>query len=279
MAPFLDALSAVNAWHTDYLAHPLYQPLRPVLAGIEPSSWPQQRDYDHLLAAARAMGQPLPANLRFVCGLEPDDYYESHIADTGQVPTRLQNWHDWFNALAWLAWPRAKQALNRRHVRAIRRGEARRGPLRDAATLLDECGVIVATSDPALGRALDDMQWKLLFMARRADWGLNMEARTLGHAVMEMGLTPHIGWCGKALILDVEPEFFALKAEQRQQRLDQRLAALLDDDRQIASPRAMCPLPLLGIPGWWPDNEDPAFYDNTAYFCPTRRAKSSTVSA
>ncbi|XLM22397.1 DUF3025 domain-containing protein [Chromobacterium piscinae] len=57
------------------------------------------------------------------------------------------------------------------------------------------------------------------------------------------------------------------------------MAARLDDDAFLASPRALCPLPLLGIPGWWPDNEDPAFYDNAAYFCPTRRAKSATVSA
>jgi cytochrome P450 len=33
-------------------------------------------------------------------------------------------------------------------------------------------------------------------------------------------------------------------------------------------------LPLLGIPGWHPANTDPAFYANTDYFRPQRRAPS-----
>ncbi|MBM2885353.1 DUF3025 domain-containing protein [Chromobacterium phragmitis] len=267
----------MNRWHTDYLAHPLYRPVRRFVPAW--LTWPRQADFDDLLAAARAGGAPLPDALRFVCALEPEAYYEMHIGATGEVPTRPQNWHDWFNALAWLAWPRAKTALNRRHVRAIARGETRRGPLRDAATLLDECGVIVATADPALGQALDDMRWQELFIARRAEWGRRIAAFTLGHAVMEMGLTPHIGWCGKALILDVAPDFFARDDASQLSQLDDILAARLDDDAFLPRPRALCPLPLLGIPGWWPDNEDPAFYDNAAYFCPTRRAKSATVSA
>ncbi|STB69314.1 Protein of uncharacterised function (DUF3025) [Chromobacterium violaceum] len=267
----------VNRWHTDYLSHPLYRPTRrflPALAG-----WPDQAGYDALLARARAAGAPLPAGLRFVCGLEPDGYYETHIGATGEVPTRAENWHDWFNALAWLAWPRSKAALNRRHVRAIGRGEVKRGPLRDAATLLDECGIVVATADPQLGQLLDDMRWQALFIERRQDWGRRIAAFTLGHALMETGLAPHIGWCGKALIVEVDEDFFGRDEDEQTARLDAQLAARLDDDAFLASPRALCPLPLLGIPGWWPDNEDPAFYDNADYFRPTRRAKSATVTA
>ncbi|MCD4498306.1 DUF3025 domain-containing protein [Chromobacterium vaccinii] len=267
----------MNRWHTDYLPHPLYRPARRFVPRL--ADWPDQAGYDALLDLARAAGAPLPAGLRFVCDLEPDAYYETHIGATGEVPTRAQSWHDWFNALAWLAWPRAKAALNRRHIRAIARGEVKRGPLRDAATLFDECGVIVATADPQLGQALDEMRWKELFIARRADWGRRIAAHTLGHALMETGLAPHLGWCGKALILEVEEGFFKLDAERQAARLDAELAARLDDDAFLASPRALCPLPLLGIPGWWPDNEDPAFYDNADYFRPTRRAKSATVTA
>ncbi len=267
----------VNRWHTDYLSHPLYCPARRFVPPL--ADWPDQAGYDALRDRARAAGAPLPAGLRFVCELEPDAYYEMHIGATGEVPSRARNWHDWFNALAWLAWPRAKAALNRRHVRAIARGEAKRGPLRDAATLLDECGVIVAVADPRLGQLLDDMRWRELFIERRDDWGRRIAAHTLGHALMETGLTPHLGWCGKALIMEVEAGFFELLAEEQADRLDAELAARLDDDGFLASPRALCPLPLLGIPGWWPDNENPAFYDNADYFRPTRRAKSATVTA
>lgn len=267
----------VNRWHTDYLPHPLYRPARRFVPPL--ADWPDQAGYDALLDRARAAGAPLPAGLRFVCELEPDAYYEMHIGATGEVPTRARNWHDWFNALAWLAWPRAKAALNRRHVRAIARGEAKRGPLRDAATLLDECGVIVAVADPRLGQLLDNMRWRELFIESRDDWGRRIAARTLGHALMETGLAPHLGWCGKALIVEVGEDFFRLDGDGQTALLDAELAARLDDDGFLASPRALCPLPLLGIPGWWPDNEDPAFYDNADYFRPTRRAKSATVTA
>ncbi|ERE02424.1 membrane protein [Pseudogulbenkiania ferrooxidans EGD-HP2] len=267
----------VNRWHTDYLSHPLYRPARRFVPPL--ADWPDQAGYDALLDRARAASAPLPVGLRFVCELEPDAYYEMHIGTTGEVPTRARNWHDWFNALAWLAWPRAKAALNRRHVRAIARGEAKRVPLRDAATLFDECGVIVAVADPRLGQLLDDMRWRELFIESRDHWGRRIAAHTLGHALMETGLAPHLGWCGKALIVEVGEDFFGLDGDGQTALLDAELAARLDDDAFLTSPRALCPLPLLGIPGWWPDNEDPAFYDNADYFRPTRRAKSATVTA
>ena len=32
---------------------------------------------------------------------------------------------------------------------------------------------------------------------------------------------------------------------------------------------------LLGVPGWWPDNEDPAFYADAGVFRPVRRVPQS----
>ena len=268
----------MTRWHSTYLPHPLYAPLRAFAPLADGSDWPNQVEYDRLLQRARAADSTVPTGLRFVCDLEPQDYYELHIARTGEVPTRYGNWHDWFNALAWLAWPRSKAALNARHARAIGRGEVRRGPLRDAATLLDECGVIVASADPALSTALDDMRWHELFVARRHDWGRRIGVFTLGHALFETGLDPHLGWCGKALVLPVDEDFFGQPYTQQRVALDHRLAAALADDGWLTRPRELWPLPLLGIPGWWPDNEDPAFYANIDYFRPTRRAKSASVS-
>lgn len=268
----------MTRWHSTYFPHPLYAPLRAFAPLADGDDWPNQADYDRLLEHARAAGCALPNDLRFVCDLEPQDYYELHIAQSGEVPTRHGNWHDWFNALAWLAWPRSKAALNARHARAIARGEVRRGPLRDAATLLDECGVVVASADPALTTALDDMRWHELFVARRHDWGRRIGVFTLGHALFETGLEPHLGWCGKALVLAVDDAFFGQPYARQLAQLDHRLAEALADDGWLARPRELWPLPLLGIPGWWPDNEDPAFYANTDYFRPTRRAKSASVS-
>ena len=250
-------------------------PLAPLLDGL--SGWPDQAGYDALLARARAAGIQLPGSLRFVSDLEPVAYYESHIGATGEVPTRSRNWHDWFGALSWLAWPRAKVELNARHVRAIGRGEVQRGPLRDAATLLDECGVLVATSRPELLDALSGMDWRALFVDARAAWGKEIEVRVLGHAVFEQALTPHRLWCAKALPVTVDAGYFALTDAQRTARLDAALAAALGDDAWLTRPRELAPLPLLGIPGWDDANRDAAYYDDTAYFCRTRRAKSASV--
>lgn len=257
-------------------SHPLYRSLAPWREAVQFAGWPGQAEFDALLAHARACGQPLPPGLRFACDLEPELYYEMHIGSSGEVPTRTQNWHDWFGALSWLSWPQSKLALNARHVRAIERGEVGRGPFRDAATLLDECGVIIPVSDNALADTLRAMDWQALFVSRAADWGQRIDSHVLGHALFEQGLAMHIGWCGKALLLPVDEHFFALDYWQRQQSLDARLATLLADDCWLTRPRELLPLPLLGIPGWWP-GQDAAFYANRDYFRPTRRANSATL--
>src|SRR5690606_32467895 len=78
--------------------------------------------------------------------------YESHIARTGEVPTRLEGagaLHDLLNALAWLAYPGVKARLNAVQAGAIEREGigGRRGAVRDAATVFDENAAILVTVD------------------------------------------------------------------------------------------------------------------------------------
>ena len=95
----------------------------------------------------------------------PDDApngraYESHIALSGRVPTR-SNRHDLFNALVWLAFPRTKARLNALQANAIEHTGvgAVRGPLRDAATVFDENGVVLVTRNE---RVVDDLRAQAL---------------------------------------------------------------------------------------------------------------------
>lgn len=213
----------------------------------------------------------MPARLRCVLDAEPDAYYESHIASTGEVPTRSANWHDWFNALAWLAYPRLKTALNARHQAAMAAGEARRGPIRDSATLLDECGILIPYAETAHAEAIDQMRWSTLWLTHRADWGRLIDAYPVGHALPEMLLAPFIGLTGKAWLLPVQTDFFSWPLAQRLVYLDQLAADRL---HQLDRPSRLAPLPILGIPGWHAGAQDADFYANTAYFCPSRRAPS-----
>ncbi len=131
-------------------------------------------------------------------------YYEERIAATGEIETREQNWHDLFNALAWISFPLAKAAINAQHAAILEeRGEAetrRRSPERDALTLFDEGGVLVASTDPSLQRLIVDFRWKELFWERRAELEANVRFIPFGHSLFEKMLDPHLGIVAKESI-------------------------------------------------------------------------------
>src|SRR5690606_37981638 len=58
-------------------------------------------------------------------------YYEEFIYATAQVPTRSENWHDFFGALIWCLFPNTKKLLNRLHIAEIHQhGQKQRSKLR-----------------------------------------------------------------------------------------------------------------------------------------------------
>lgn len=230
-----------------------------------------------LSAQAAAAGQVSGRGraLRFVApqALPADTAYEAFIADTGGVPTR-PNLHDFFNALIWLAYPRGKAALNARQAAAIAVDgvQATRGATRDAATLFDENAVLFACSDPALGGALRAFDWHTLFVARRADWGRACEVQPFGHALLEKLVAPYPAVTAHAWIVDVPHAYFGWTPNARRAWLDARIAPGLANGPLTT--RDFAPLPVLGIPGWWPANQDPAYYRDTSVFRPGRRRTS-----
>ena len=188
-------------------------------------------------------------------------YYELHIADTGEVETRAENWHDLFNALVWITFPSAKASINAQHAAILEeRGDAearRRGPERDALTLFDEGGVIVACSDPALPRLIVDFEWKELFWRRRAELAAKMRFFAFGHALYEKALEPYLGIVAKTIFVDAAADTA---------HADTLAAAHFADRSRFASPKSMAPMPVLGVPGWHPDSAREAFYDDPAHF-------------
>jgi hypothetical protein len=211
-------------------------------------------------------------SLRFIAqdDLPEGASYEGHIAATGNVPTR-HNLHDFFNGLMWFAQPRIKAALNTRQadqIDALGIGPTR-GGVRDALTLFDENAILFASADPSLSDALRRFDWRTLFIAGRGAWGMRCEARIFGHALLEKLVAPYKACTGHAWIIDVPPDYFSLDEPARRATLDQLVA-----DRLLSEPldgRSFAPLPVLGIPGWWPDNASPDFYDDTAVFRAGRR--------
>src|SRR5690606_32927473 len=113
-----------------------------------------------------------PAPVRFVPqdALAAGTPYEQFIFESGNCPVR-PGLHDFFNGLVWLRFPRAKAALNRlQHNAIVRTGKApRRGPVRDATTVFDEIGALL-DAPPALWEALEQLQWRRLFVELRPLW-------------------------------------------------------------------------------------------------------------
>jgi hypothetical protein len=133
--------------------------------------------------------------------------------------------------------------------------------VRDAATLIDESGLLLATDDASVIEALHAHDWDALFGRARSRWGRSIRCLVFGHAVLDKLGTPYKGLTAAVLPLPYcasLAEFDAAAA---------RFIASAD-----LAPRQLPHLPVLGIPGWWPANEAPAFYDDAAVFRPARRA-------
>jgi len=253
------------------LRAPVYAPVAGALARLDPGRWPGLADLDRLAGGiTNARGVPI----RFVAPRAQHEarraHYELHIARTGEVATRPGNWHDLFNALAWVAWPRAKAAINAQHAAMLDEGGAaearRRSPSRDALTLFDEGGVAVLSEDPSLLELIVAHRWKALFWERRAQVASRMRFVAFGHALLEKMLAPYIGLVAKCVLLEVEGGVTAMPSGELQGHVDAQLATHFGDRSRFASPRLLPPVPVLGIPGWHSASEHEAFYDDPVHF-------------
>jgi hypothetical protein len=218
------------------------------------------RSLERLNALARARGLRTESGLpvQFVPPPAARGPYEIGVHETGRIATRPDHPHDWFNALAWLAFPRTKARINAMHAAAIPSEQGRRGRLRDLLTLFDEGGALVVCGDAGLTGLLRGHRWRELFWERREQVRASMRFLVLGHAVLEKAHEPWPGITCKAIF--VEPGADA----------DAQAAAWLAARAADATPRELASLPVFGYPGWMPENEQAEFYDDGRYFRPLR---------
>ena len=289
----------------------MFEPLRPAASSLEQmSNWPDISDLEFLrsrhsitkLFVAKS-GKPIRFVPQDQISREFSRQYEPRIYLAGEVQTRPQNWHDLFNALAWLTFPRAKAALNQTHyhsmlhsneygvvgscrtmrtvceppsclplnatrnqdlLRELGKTRSQRGPLRDAATLFDESGVVVVSADAGLPELLRNFEWKELFWRRREAVLTHMKFFIFGHGLYEKALNPYVGMTGKALVLDVGQRFFSQSLPAQLVEID----CMLDQHLSGSAAIVLTPLPVLGYPAWSPDNASESYYDDRHYFRP-----------
>lgn len=257
---------------------------RPWLAPLLPAATPVLRaaNWRAALNAAATAGslknhRGLP--IRFVpqTELPPDTAYEAFINATGNVPTR-DNLHDFFNALMWLTFPAVKAQLNTLQAAEIIKSAtppvkigatgSSRGKLRDAATIFDENAALLITTDAELVDALRSHRWHDVFVSRRAVFESRCEVWLFGHALMEKLVSPYKSITAHAWIVMAEQSFFAMPLQQKRLWID---AAVTRQLLHGLTTSDFTPLPVLGVPGWW-NNQDEIFYDDPAVFRPKRMA-------
>lgn len=274
MSQSANIFQPLSCWEPLFLQRsPLFEPLLSV--GSELSAlarWPALSDLQPLVDREGKAIRFVPQSDK---PQQLEDEYEPRIYLKGEVQTRTENWHDLFNALVWLAFPKTKAVINARHYTEILQervaeGGKPRGKVRDRLTQFDESGVVVLCADTELAQLLADHQWKHLFWEQRERVGCSMRFLVFGHSLYEKALRPYPGITGKALVLDVTPQDLQRPLGDVVALADRLLAGVVGNAHRFNAETRLQPLPLMGVPGWVPDNADSAYYDDVRYFRPKR---------
>ena len=261
---FFDGIDWPQPWYGTVM-----QAAQPLLAA---ASW---RDELNRCAAGLHLRNHRDLPVRFIPqeDLPEGKAYEAHISDSGLVPTR-ENLHDFFNALVWLSFPLIKRQLNAlqaAQIAVLGIGKSR-GPARDAATIFDENSALLVVREgergDALIAALRDHQWLQVFVERRAEFQQLAEVWSFGHALMEKLVNPYKAITAHCWIVRSPEDYATKNAAGKMAWLDKEVARQLQQTELQTS--AYTPLPVLGIPGWWPQQER-TFYEDAQVFRLRRR--------
>ena len=229
--------------------------LKPFLFNLLPVS---SGEVSHV---AEALNAAASAPVRFVeqSVLPAGLAYEQFICETRTVPTR-DNLHDFFNGLCWITFPQTKAKLNQLQAAEIAKAGVQplRGPVRDALTVFDENAAFLIAPQP-LWDALVARDWHQLFIALRPMWR-DAQLVLFGHALLEKLVSPRKAITAHIYHAQSAIDSIALSVHD----LDAWVAADLRADNLATKP--FLPLPVLGVPGWWPENENFSFYDDSTVF-------------
>jgi hypothetical protein len=214
---------------------------RPLLDG---ASWPTLEVYGAFAEAERLRRAPELRAVRFAppvrraraSPIELGQLYDGRIALHDEVPCLGSSYHDFLNALAWAAFPRAKRALHARQYRALtawlppsaERLPNRRTREQDALALFDEGGSVLVVT-PELGARLAESETPLPLSGER-----EVRVVLFGHAVMEHVCFEASPVRSAALLLRVPPPLPEGRALL--ELVDREIATRLRDPLELTEP-------------------------------------------
>jgi len=187
--------------------------------------------------------------------------FERRIVEQNELIVRPGNLHDTVNALVWCVFPKTKRAISETHVAlgaaATANGRPRR---RDILTLFDEAGALIISQRDDLHALHEAHEWKRLFVDHRAEFIRDCRVILFGHGTLEqLASNPHRGLTVKALWLP-------LPSDTSKDEVDAYLARCISSDTLLTANERRLSLPILGVPGWFTENEGPVCYDDTEVF-------------
>ena len=281
---FSQKIDLNQKWDADFASFsPIFNPLLSWADDFShfKKNWPELKDYQNILDS-------LAVPLRTLSGkrvkiVQQDgkpghfnEHYAPRIYYTGEIQTRTENWHDFFQFLTWSMFPKAKAVINSIHVPAAQaRIEkdtdlGRRSPVENMLSLFDEGGALILCSDDSLLQLIRDFNWKELFWHRRDELNSKLRLVTFGHALYEKGLSPYVGMTANCILFHVDDTLIKQTNQQQLDWIDSQLAGLFSDGTTYTKPKDLRPFPLLGLPGWDSNNASEEYYDNQHYFRPGR---------
>jgi hypothetical protein len=267
-------------WQPELLSSPAFFPIQVLLADFKlthQNTWPDLRAYNQLAAKQThkitlASGKTLLAVPQQQKSKIFEEGYEPRVYLHGELQTREQCWHDFFNWLVWLTFPKTKAIVNKWQYHSLKNRLATHQPqrthLENLLTQFDEGGMIVVSSNKSLIDFLKNHQWQDLFWHSREKLKNEMQFYLFGHALYEKLLQPYVGITGNALIFEVTPEFMQDTPQQQLKLLDTLCATYIDNDRWCVGMKTLYHVPVLGIPDWYAENSSANFYENKNYFRP-----------
>jgi hypothetical protein len=245
------------------LGHPAFAPYRQwLVAGNVP-------ELAELNRWARDAQIALPSGKPIVFGDEAPAgalAYEAAVARHGIVHVRAGGWHDAMNALVWLVFPKTKAALNARHMQdAAGAAENQRSRARDAATLLDESGIVLVCADPELAQLLRERAWRALFVDRHDAVLRAMQPYAIGHGMLVKLLAPFRAITARTLILPIDAATVPAGAAGRAHIDEAAARAIGNADLR---PSTLPPLPVAALPGWDSEGLGARLFDDQSVFRP-----------
>ncbi len=247
--------------------HPVFHDVADFLHWAVSEQWPRVEalNQPRVTLLHAYTGMPLVFVKQSAELLNDGMHYEQRIFQRGLIATRENNWHDLFNAMMWLKYPKIKSGLNARQWSDIEgHGLKTRTPAQCAMTLFDEAGAIVTMPDEML-ECWKQHDWHGLFISHADDWHQGRaRVAVFGHALLDHALVTETLLVAKCIVLEDKSDLPASF---------ERMASDIYAGNSLRGNSELRTLPLCGIPGWHSAIDSSEFVKSAACFSPLSARK------